>query len=102
MDMVWALWRGDIPLAKTGGIFGLLVLGLLICALLYVTGLHLPKAYAPVTAGLSASILGYSAFIAIAIWRSASKYRGPAAWRWLAKGSVLFVALQVIVGFGIA
>ena len=98
MDMVWALWRGDIPLAKTGWIYGALGLGLPIAALLYVASLHLPKIYAPITIGLSSSVLAYSAFIAVAVWRSAGKYRGRAAWRWLAKGSVLFVIAQVAIG----
>ncbi len=49
---------------------------------------------------LSAATLVYAAFMAVAIWRSAGNYRGRHAWRWLAKGSVLCVALQVIAGVG--
>lgn len=101
MEMVSALWRGDIPLAKTGWVYGALGLGLLTCVLLYVVNLHLPRAYVPITIGLSSSILGYSAFIAVAIWRSASKYNGHAGWRWLAKGSILLVAAQVAIGLAI-
>ena len=47
---------------------------------------------------LGAATLVYAAFMAVAIWRSAGNYRGRHAWRWLAKGSVLCVALQVIAG----
>jgi len=37
----------------------------------------------------------------VAIWRSAGNYRGKFAWRLLAKGSVLFVALEVAVGLAL-
>ncbi len=43
----------------------------------------------------------YAPFIAVAIWRSAGNYRGKFAWRLLAKGSVLFVALEVAVGLAL-
>ncbi len=47
---------------------------------------------------LSAATLLYATFIAVAIWRAAGNYQGRLAWRLLAKGSVLFVALQVAAG----
>jgi hypothetical protein len=41
------------------------------------------------------AILLYAAFIAVAVWRAAGNYQGRLAWRLLAKGSVVFVALEV-------
>jgi hypothetical protein len=46
---------------------------------------------------LSVATLLYATFIAVAIWRAAGNYQGRRAWRLLAKGSVLFVVLQVAV-----
>ena len=46
---------------------------------------------------LSMATLPYATFIAVAIWRAAGNCQGRPAWRRLAKGSVLFVVVQVAV-----
>jgi hypothetical protein len=98
MTQVTALWRGEIPLATTGWLYGLFGMLLLASPVVFLTGLGLAPAAKPLLLALSAATLLYAPFIAVAIWRSAGNYRGKLAWRLLAKGSVLFVALQVVVG----
>ncbi len=100
MTQVTALWRGEVPLAKTGWLYGLLGL-LLAIPITLLSGLGLVSAARPLLLTLSAAILLYAPFIAVAVWRSAGNYRGKFAWRLLAKGSVLFVALQIAVGLGL-
>ena len=99
MTTVTALWRGEVPLARTGWIFGVLGLVLLIAPLVVLTRTGVPAAASsPVALALSVAILAYAGFIGVAVWRSADRYRGAQAWRWVAKGSVLFIVLQVIAG----
>ena len=101
MTQVTALWRGEVPLAETGWLYGLLGLLLLVTPLTLLSGFGLAHSAKPLLLALSAATLLYAPFIAVAIWRSAGNYRGKFAWRLLAKGSVLFVALQVAVGLAL-
>ncbi len=102
MTQVAALWRGQVPLGKTGWLYGLIGLLLMIVPLTLIPNLGLGTSMREVTLALSAATLLYAAFIAIAIWRAAGHYQGRAAWRLLAKGSVLFVLLQVAVSLAIS
>lgn len=76
-----ALWRGEAPLVSTfwdWGILGGLIVhaaatGLLFWAISESTSLAL-KAF------LYLAPMPYSAFVFVAVWRSAAAYRGP-AWR---------------------
>jgi len=95
---VGALWRGEVSLMRTGVFYGLMGLLALVCPLIALTGSGLAATYRPAVLALSAALLIYALFIAVAVWRSAGNYRGPLAWRLLAKGSVVAVALQVLVG----
>ena len=101
MTQVAALWRGQVPLAKTGWFYGLAGLLLLTVPLTLVPKLGFGPSAREIILTLSAATLVYSAFISVAIWRAAGNYRGRLAWRLLAKGSVLFVGLQVAVGLAI-
>ncbi len=94
MTQVTALWRGQVPLAKTGWLYGLIGLLFLIAPLTLVPGLGLGPSPRELILALSVVTLLYATFIAVAIWRAAGNYQGRRAWRLLAKGSVLFVALQ--------
>ncbi len=98
MTQVAALWRGQIPLARTGWFYGLVGLLLLIVPLTLITGLGFASSARELMLALSVATLLYAAFIAVAIWRAAGNYQGRLAWRVLAKGSVLFVGLQVAAG----
>lgn len=98
MSIVANLWRGRIPLATAGILYGLLGLVMLVAPILYLHGTKSPLMGTPFMTGLSLFLLVYSIFIAISIWRSANNYHGAAAWRYVAKGSILFVAAQVVVG----
>ncbi len=98
MTKVMAMWRGEVPLARTGWFYGVFGMIVLVAPVLLIPRFGpMPAAY-PLLFALSVAILLYAAFMAVAIWRSAGNYRGRHAWRWLAKGSVLCVALQVIAG----
>ncbi len=98
MTQVTALWRGQGPLARTGWFYGLVGLSLLIVPLTLVASLGFASSVRELMLAFSAATLIYAAFIAVAIWRAAGNYRGRLAWRLLAKGSVLFVGLQVAAG----
>ena len=98
MTQVAALWRGQVPLARTGWFYGLAGLLLLIVPLTLIAGLGLGPSTRELILALSVATLLYAAFIAVAVWRAAGNYQGRLAWRLLAKGSVLFVGLQVAVG----
>ena len=101
MTHVTALWRGEVPLARTGWLYGLIGMIVLIAPLMLISGLGLAPAAMPLLLPLGVATLVYAAFMAVAVWRSAGNYRGRHAWRWLAKGSVLCVALQVIAGVAV-
>ncbi len=98
MTQVTALWRGEVPLAKTGWLYGLVGLLLLVTPVTLLSTFGLAQGAKPLLLALSTATLLYAPFIAVAIWRSAGNYRGKSACRLLTKGSVLFVALQVAVG----
>ncbi len=98
MTQVAALWRGQVPLAKTGWLYGLIGLLVLIVPLILISSLGLGPPPRELILALSAATLLYATFIAVAIWRAAGNYQGRPAWRLLAKGSVLFVVLQVAAG----
>jgi hypothetical protein len=97
MTQVAALWRGQVPLAKTGWLYGLIGLLFPIAPLTLVPSLGLGPSPRELILALSVATLLYATFIAVAIWRAAGNYQGRRVWRLLAKGSVLFVALQVAV-----
>ncbi len=98
MTQVAALWRGQVPLAKTGWLYGLAGLVLLIVPLTLIPSLGFGPPARELILAFSVATLLYAAFIAVAIWRAAGNYQGRRAWRLLAKGSVLFVVLQVVAG----
>ena len=101
MTQVAALWRGQVPLARTGWFYGAIGLLLLIVPLSLIASLGFASSARELMLALSTAILLYAAFIAVAIWRAAGNYRGRLAWRLLAKGSVLFVGLQVAAGLAV-
>jgi hypothetical protein len=43
--------------------------------------------------------LAVCVFIAVAIWRSATKYEGPRGWAWLAKFTVIVGLLRLALRF---
>jgi hypothetical protein len=96
ITQVAALWRGQVPLAKTAWFYGLVGLLLLIVPFTLISSLGLGPSMHELLLALSVATLLYAAFIAVAIWRAAGNYQGRLAWRLLAKGSVVFVVLQVV------
>ncbi len=98
MKFVRALWRGEVSLAKTGWVYGLLGILCLTIPLTLITGLGYQQEVPMLMLLLSVAILVYAFFMAVAIWRAASKYQGHPAFAWLAKGSILFIILYVVAG----
>ena len=92
LPLVRALWRGDVSLAKTYWLFGVVV-GVcyaMVFAYIEYQSSGLSEGLGPAfIIALMLSYFIYAIFINIAIWRSANKYRGPKHWAILAKVMVL-------------
>ncbi len=97
MKTVVALWRGQVPLARTAWLYGGVLLVALVSPVVVLTVLQSPYIHSPLMIPLCVFVLLYAAFIAVAIWRSANNYGGWVAWRALAKGSVVIVFMQTAV-----
>ncbi len=92
MDLVKALWRGDIPLVVTYWLYG--VLGSLLLRIPLLIWEEYPPT-SPVLAGVVLAyfvmIVVYTVFIAVAIWRAATKYKGS-SWWWSGLAKIAVVA----------
>ncbi len=97
MELIIALWRGDMPLAKTFWIFGFAV-----NLLLNFTSSYIFLQQEIILSTIIGRVLLlllivfciiYNPFILIAIWRSAKKYQGPNVYGMLAR-------IMVIIGWG--
>lgn len=97
MNTVVALWRGQVPLARTAWLYGGVLLVAIVSPVLLLTALKSPLIHSPLILPLCLFVLLYATFIAVAIWRSANNYGGSVAWRALAKGSVVVVFMQTAV-----
>src|SRR6267142_4194004 len=99
MELIKALWRGDVPLVKTYWLFGVAV-GLLVnVAFIYIE--YQPAAFASAVGhvsvlGLAIFVFIYSAFISVAVWRSANKYQGLQTYVVLAKFAVISGVMGMI------
>lgn len=95
MDLIRALWHGEVSLAKTYWLFGICINLLFFISLSYISSnqqlISTPPGQA-VFWTLFAFSLAYTPFILISIWRSANKYTGTKAWSILAK-------IMVIIGW---
>jgi hypothetical protein len=103
MDLIKSLWRGDVPLVKTYwlyGFFGWNLLGAALAVLEQSFPSPLPLSGAFILLLVSFFALAYWVLTIVAIWRSASKYKGNSLWALLARLAVVigvFVALAVMV-----
>lgn len=106
---IGALWRGEVALAKVYwlyGVAGLSALNLCLSGLVAATmqvRLSLPLAL--VLLAIALWSLAYAFLVSVAIWRSASRYRGPTVWPWLARTAVAAGAVSAgivpMVRFGL-
>jgi hypothetical protein len=103
MNLIKALWYGDVTLAKAAWIYG--AFGSIILAfplnLINATGVtygHSGAFYFFILAH-SVIVLTYSGFISVAIWRSAAKYTGLWLWPLLVKLSIVLILLAVFAAF---
>ena len=98
MSKIVELWRGNVSLPKTGWGYGLLITVVLAGITHLIAIFGLASALPVFTKLIALALLIHSPFIAVAIWRSANKYKGPIIWRWFAHGSILFVVGIVAAG----
>ena len=109
MDLILALWRGDVPLVRSYWLFGV-VAGLFFnIAFMYIeyqnavfsTGVGLIFVLA-----LVVFVFTYSVLIFVAIWRSSNKYKGLQRYAILAKLAVILGVMALIKAvleiFGVA
>jgi hypothetical protein len=104
MDSVRRLWRGELPLATTYWVFGVLLGGVGSCLGWAVIARRLTPLFLAgrgygllvlYTFVLGASL--YGLFISVATWRSANRYTGPRRWQVLAKAGVALGLLLTAV-----
>ena len=103
-DSIVDLFRGDVPLATTYWVFGVLFGNIGFSLILRNIYKHdLPMLKTPVgiwSMGLFfCFIVIYSLFISIAVWRSAGKYQGNKLWGILARATVALNLIWFLVGF---
>ena len=93
MDMIRDLWLGDIRLAHTYWFFYILVLMILQSSFreFSTTAYGIP---------LIAFSMIYTAFMWVAIWRSATKYEGQFFWAAAAK-TVVILTIMATIGLSI-
>lgn len=88
-SLIGRLWRGEVSLGETYWVWGVVINLMIRFVLDELHGLaHL---------ALGLLWMAYGGFILIAIWRSATRYRGPHLWGMLAKIVVAFNALILVV-----
>lgn len=103
MELIKALWHGDVSLAKTFWLYGACINLLFIIVFLYFE-IQRQILFTPIGRilfwlfFLSSTV--YTPFILISIWRSANKYKGPSVYVILTKVAVVIGWLNFIRGLG--
>lgn len=102
MDLIKALWRGDIPLIKTYWVYACLGLLLLKIPLIIVEEFPLPPSALADAFLFLYTVFAflYWAFMSVALWRSSSKYGGSFWWAGLARLFVVLGVLKTLVEVG--
>ena len=95
------LWRGEIPLGRTYWVFGVLFYSLLTIPSYFtvpiVSGSASLEPSASIVFGRMAYamfVFAYTAFVSVAIWRSAGRYEGQPIWAVLARVMVVVGLIQ--------
>ena len=90
--VIVSLWRGDVPLRKTYWVCGVLT------NLFWIVLIALAEAANMQQVALLLVMLNliYSVFIIVAIWRSASRYRGNRFWADLARFSIVLGLIRTV------
>ena len=103
-NFIIRLFKGDVSLAVTYWVFGMLIGGvgarILLAAIEFnYSQLAMNKNGLLLVQSFYWIIMAYSAFILISIWRSAGKYEGSFIWSGLARAAVILNALSFIANF---
>ena len=85
------LWCGEISLPETYWIWGVA------CGLIQGVLVHVIKPSPVIAFRLFLVFIAYSAFIWVAVWRSAGHYAGPRMWAQLARGAVVVGIVMVLL-----
>jgi hypothetical protein len=97
-DLVKSLWRGDVRLVVTYWLYG--VVGSLLLSIPLIVLDEIEPAISPQLAVLVLAYgvvwIAYHFLIIVAIWRSATKYKGSVWWAGLAKFAAVLLALRII------
>ncbi len=103
MSMIKTLWYGDVALAKAAWIYGAIGCILLAFPLNLVTATGVTYAQSGALhyfiLAYSVIVLSYTAFISVAIWRSAAKYTGLWLWALMVRVSIVLILLAVVAAF---
>jgi hypothetical protein len=96
--IVARLWRGEIGLARTYWLWGVVVgggVGLILGVGAAIVGVSTGTRF-PFALDQAFSII-WTPFIAVAIWRSAGNYKGRTIWKVLARINAVFGLLMSVV-----
>lgn len=97
MGLIAGIWRGEEGLARTFWGYGFAVNVVLKGASLLLLGAARDRdGLAAVVLAYLAFMIAYQVFISVAIWRSANRYAGRAAWPFLAKAVVVLGVIQSV------
>lgn len=99
MELLKQLWLGEVPLARTYWVFGVLIGALFSIAAVTIefNYIEIYKSFGNIpTYSLLTAQYTYFPFIYVAIWRSSNKYTGPNHWAVLAKIAVVLGVLMLI------
>jgi hypothetical protein len=92
------LWLGEVPLAETFWIWGVGVR----VAIFFITAVVSERGPLALTVVLFVVQLTFWAFILVAIWRSAARYRGNRVWADLARVAVGLGVLRTVINVVLA
>jgi hypothetical protein len=102
MRAIGRLWRGEVGLARTFWIYGVVISAILSQLAFRLNVIRPPRsAWIDVAAPAVTVLSGvYLLFVAVAVWRSADRYPGPAVWPILAKLSMVGVVAVMLAHTG--
>ena len=96
MRKLRSLWLGEVPLDEAFWTWAITVALLinLSTSVLFLTLITMDRPWAALVAGYALSV-PYNVVVAVGVWRSAARYRGPAAYADLAR--VATVTLMMVL-----
>ena len=98
ISLARSLWRGEMPLIVTYWLYGVLGSVLLNVPLIVAEEYSVDSPAGTLAVfGYSLIVLAYSVFVAVAIWRAATRHEGSRLWAGLAKVVVILGLARFVV-----